>query len=384
MEHFTRYEGASRVEAAGETRGTIVLRTGLHVDLRVVPRESYGAALHYLTGSKEHTVAVRKRAVERGLKVNEYGVFEVLSEQDARDGSEPDGGRRVAGATEEEVFESVGLAWIPPELRENRGEIEAAQASGLPDLVTPEDIRGDLQMHSTWSDGKESIRSMAGACHDRGYDYMSITDHSQRVAVTRGMDEEKVEEQWKEIAGLRRRLKGIHLFTSMEVDILRDGSLDLDDEHLARLDIVLVSVHSFMDLSRTAQTDRIVKALSHPAVHILGHPTGRRINKRPPYDVDIDEVLKAAREHHVAVELNANPERLDLSDLHALRARELGVPVVISTDAHALKDLEYMRYGVDQARRGWLERRDVLNTKTLKQLQAWLAKKSSARRRLTR
>lgn len=374
MDHFTGYPGARRVESAGETRGTIVLRTGLHVDLRIVPKRSYGAALHYFTGSKDHNVAVRRRGVERGLKINEYGVFKVPKGGEAED-AKPDRGKRVGGSDETEVFQAVDLAWIPPELRENRGELEAAERDDLPDLVELDDVRGDLQMHSTWSDGKNSIREMAEACKQLGYRYMAITDHSKRVSITGGMDEKRVEKQWKEIEKVRAQVPGIHVFRSMEVDILKDGSLDLDDEHLARLDVVLVSVHSYMDLTKKAQTARLVKAVSHPAVHVLAHPTGRRINVREPYDVDLEEVLEAAKEHGVAVELNANPERLDLSDVHVYRARELGVPVVISTDAHNPDSLRYMRYGVDQARRGWLEKRDVLNTRTLGRIRKWLAKK---------
>jgi DNA polymerase (family X) len=371
MDHFTRYDGARRVESAGETRGTIVLRGGLHVDLRIVPRDSYGAALHYFTGSKEHNIAVRRRGVERGLKINEYGVFEVPKGKSTGKGA-PDEGRKVGGNEEEDVFSAVGLDWMPPELRENRGEIEAAEEGVLPELIELDDIRGDLQMHSTWSDGKASIRTMAEACRDLGYAYMAITDHSKRVTVAAGMDEKKAERQWKEIEEARAEVHGIHIFRSMEVDILKDGSLDLDDEHLEQLDIVLVSVHSFMDLTKKQQTDRILKAIRHPHVDILAHPTGRLINVREPYDLDVEEVLYAAKEHRVAVELNAHPERLDLSDIHVHRARELGVPVVINTDAHSPDGLHFMRYGIDQARRGWLETKDVLNTRTLRQLRKWL------------
>ena len=249
-----------------------------------------------------------------------------------------------------------------------------AEKGALPDLIELEDVRGDLQMHSTWSDGKKSIREMAEACRELGYAYMAITDHSKRVTVAGGLDEKRTEKQWREIERVRAEVEGIHVLRSMEVDILKDGSLDLDDEHLEQLDVVLVSVHSFMDLTKKQQTRRIVKAISHPLVHILAHPTGRLINVREPYDLDLDDVLHAAKEHHVAVELNANPERLDLSDVHVFRARELGVPVVISTDAHSPENLCYMRYGVDQARRGWLEKRNVLNTKTLGQLRKWLTR----------
>jgi len=373
-DHFVSYPRVERVEMAGESRATVVLRTGLQVDLRVVPGEAYGAALHYFTGSKEHNVAIRKRGVERGLRINEYGVFRVEEDEAPREAEEadPEAGERVGGETEADVFEAVGLVWIPPELREDRGEIEAAAGGELPELVTGEEIRGDLQMHSTWSDGKHSIRAMAEACRDRGYAYMAITDHSQRVTVAGGLDAERLEAQWAEIDGVRKEVEGLEIFRSMEVDILRDGSLDLDEEHLTGLDLVLVSVHSYFDLPRGEQTQRIVRALAHPEVDILAHPTGRRINRRDPYEVEIEEVLSAAREHGVAVELNAHPERLDLKDLHVYRARELGVPVVISTDAHAREDLRYMRYGVEQARRGWLEASDILNARSLEGFRAWL------------
>jgi DNA polymerase (family 10) len=313
-------------------------------------------------------------AKARGLKINEYGVFEVSRRR--KSGSGQKAGRRVGGRKEEDLYAAVGLAWTPPELRENRGEIEAAERDALPILVELEDIRGDLQMHSTWSDGTASIRKMAEACRDRGYAYLAITDHSARVTVAGGLDAERLERQWKEIDRVRAEVEGIHLFRGMEVDILKDGSLDLDDEHLEELDLVVASVHSFMDLPRKAQTARVVEAVAHPAVNILGHPTGRLINVREPMDLDVDEVLQAAREHGVAVELNAHPQRLDLSDLHARRARELGVPVVISTDAHAPDHLRFMRYGVDQGRRGWLEKKDVLNTRTLRSVRAWLNSKA--------
>ena len=370
MEHFTSYDLVERVTEAGETRGSVVLRPGLQVDLRILPGESYGAALQYFTGSLEHNVKLRKRALDDGLRVSEYGVFEIPEGVDP-DEMEPGEGERVAGETEEGVYEALGLVWMPPELREDRGEIEAAGEDDLPDLVELSDVRGDLQMHSTWSDGKNTIETMARACQERGYEYMAITDHSRRVSVAGGLDEDELEEQWREIDGIEEDLE-IEILRSLEVDILKDGSLDLDDEHLEQLDLVLVSVHSYMDLDEAEQTERIVTAVSHPAVHVLAHPTGRRINERQPYDLDVEAVLEAAREHDVAVELNANPERLDLSDRHAFRARELGVPVVISTDAHSTDNLRYMEYGVAQARRGWLEPDDVLNTRSLSELESWL------------
>ena len=362
MRRFTAYPEAKRVDSAGSTRGTIVLRTGLHVDLRIVPLESWGAALQYLTGSKAHTVALRSRAVERGLKINEYGVFA--------------GEERRGGREEGEIYEAVGLVWTPPELREDRGEIEAAAEDALPTLLELDEIRGDLQMHSSWSDGKTSIREMAEACRDMGYAYMAITDHSAAVRVAGGLDAARLEAQWEEIERARAEVEGIHIFRGMEVDILKDGALDLDDEHLDGLDLVVASVHSHMGLSLSAQTARIVKALAHPAVRILAHPTGRLIGRRKPYDVDLEEVFQAALHHGVAVELNANPGGLDLNGVQVMRARQLGVPVVIDTDAHGPEQLRYMRYGVDQARRGWLGRRDVLNTKTLAQMRRWLERRS--------
>ncbi|MFO7767485.1 MAG: DNA polymerase/3'-5' exonuclease PolX, partial [bacterium] len=367
MDHFTSFEAVDRVAEAGDTRGTVILRSGLQVDIRILPERSYGAALHYFTGSKDHNVAIRKRGVEQGLRISEYGVFEVPGEKDAEE-MDPEEGERIGGAREEEVYDAVGLPWIAPELREGRGEIEAAEEDRLPELLTLDDIRGDLQLHTTWSDGEEEIAAMAEACRERGYDYLAVTDHSQRVSVAQGLDEQGVEEQWEAIEEAQDRVDGIRILKGMEVDILEDGSLDLDDEHLEGLDLVLVSVHSYMDLDRSEQTDRIITAISHPAVHILGHPTGRIINEREPYEVDMEEVLQAAAEHDVALEINANPDRLDLTDTHVYRARQVGVRISIGTDAHAARELRFMSYGVDQARRGWLETGDVINTWPLDEL----------------
>ncbi|HET9983287.1 MAG TPA: DNA polymerase/3'-5' exonuclease PolX [Longimicrobiales bacterium] len=372
MRRFTGYPDAVRVEAAGTTRGTIVLRSGLHVDLRILPRRSYGAALHYFTGSKAHNIEVRRMGLERGLRISEYGIFEVK-----RSG----GARRIGGAREADVFRAVGLPWIPPELRENRGEIEAARAGTLPRLVTDADIRGDLQVHSTWSDGRDSIEAMARACDTLGYKYMAITDHSAAVTVAGGLDPERLERQWREIAAVRRKVHGIRILRGMEVDILRDGTLDLPDEYLDRLDIVVVAVHSHRTLSRSAMTDRILRALAHPAVDILAHPTGRLIGEREPYALDVEAVLKAAAEHDVAVEIDAQPDRLDLSDILARRAHELGVRLAIDTDAHAVDQLRFMSYGVSQARRAWLEAADIVNTMEPAALDRWLRRRQGARGR---
>jgi DNA polymerase (family 10) len=373
MERFTDYPDVLRVEAAGRTRGTVVLRAGLKVDLRILPRPCYGAALHYFTGSKAHNIAVRKLGVARGLRISEYGVFRVTKGKGK--------GRRIGGAEEEDVFRAVGMAWVPPELRENRGEIEAALAGRLPKLVELADIRGDLQCHSDWTDGHDTIEAMARSAIERGYQYLAITDHSRAVAMAGGLTPAKLERQWKEIAGVRRKLGDrLRLLRGLEVDILRDGRLDLPDSHLRQLDVVVVAVHSHFGLSRAAQTERVIKAIAHPGVHILAHPTGRILNEREPIELDVEAVLAAAAAHGVAVELNAQPDRLDLSDVYVRRAKELGARVVVNSDAHWAGTLGFMRCGVDQARRGWLEAGDLLNTLPLAQLEAWLARRRAPAR----
>jgi DNA polymerase (family 10) len=384
VDHFVAFDGASRVLGAGGTKGSIVLHSGLQVDLRVIPKRSFGAALQYFTGSKEHNVAIRSRAVRKGLRVNEWGVFRVPDEPD--EGAEPTGeaprpggpdghGERLAGEDEEGVYAALGMRWMPPELRENRGEVEAAISGDLPELVTIDGIRGDLQMHSTWSDGKTSIEEMALACRDRGYEYLAITDHSQAMAMVQGLTPERAREQWREIDEVRGRVPDIQILRSVEIDILKDGTLDMPDDILEELDLVVISVHSFMELSKREMTERVLKAMMHPRVDILAHPTGRRINRRESFELDVEAVLEAAAELSVAVELNANPNRLDLHDVHVHRAKELGVPVVISTDAHSPRGLAHMRFGVDQARRGWLQASDVLNTKSAAELRAWLGRR---------
>lgn len=372
VEHFTAFDGAVRVEASGSTKGNIVLRSGLSVDLRVIPEESFGAALHYFTGSKEHNVHIRTLGVKRGLRINEWGVFEVPEGVDP-DTVGKDGGRRVGGRTEEEVFASVDLPWIAPELREDRGEIGAARESRLPTLIEERDLRGDLHMHSTWTDGRDSIEAMARACAERGYAYMAITDHSKAVTMVGGLTPERVREQWVEVAAAQEAVgDSIRILRGQEVDILRDGSLDQPDDVLAELDVVVASVHSFMDMDRDAMTARVLTAIRHGGVDILGHPTGRLLGRREAYALDVEAVLEACLEADVAVEINANPRRLDLNDRHVARARELGVKVVINTDAHRIGTLDLMRFGVEQARRGWLEADQVLNTRPLDELLEWL------------
>lgn len=371
ISRFVSYSGVARVLGAGETKGSVLLHSGLQVDLRVIPGRSFGAALQYFTGSKEHNVSVRTRAVRQGLRVNEWGVFRVPENSEADEIGKEDG-QRLAGDTEAEVYEALGMAWVPPELRENRGEVEAAIEGTLPELVTLDQIRGDLQMHSTWSDGAASLEEMAQACKALGYEYIAVTDHSQAMAMVQGLTPERARKQWAEIDEVRERVDGIEIFKSVEIDILKDGSLDMPDDVLDELDVVVISIHSFMDMDRSTMTDRVLKAMAHPTVDILAHPTGRRINRREPFEMDIEAVLDAAADLGVAVELNANPNRLDLKDTHVYRAKELGVPVVISTDAHSPRGLADMRFGIDQARRGWLSAKDVLNTRTLPEFRSWL------------
>ncbi|MCL7927917.1 MAG: DNA polymerase/3'-5' exonuclease PolX [marine benthic group bacterium] len=372
MKRFTGWSQVAEVVGGGETRGSVVLKSGLEVDLRILPEESYGAALLYFTGSKEHGVALRKRALERGLSINEYAVSELADEESGEEGTTSTTGRelgkRIAGRTEEEMYEALGLPWIPPELRENRGEIEAAEKNKLPKLIEQGDLRGDLQMHSTWSDGKNSIEEMLEACAAKDYEYFALTDHSKALAMTGGMDDEKLARQWEEIDEIVETHDEIRFLRSMEVDILAEGDLDLEEEWLERLDVVVVSVHSRFNLPEKDQTERILAAVRHPHVNILAHPTGRIINQRDPFPFDLDAVFEACAEHSVAVELNAHPSRLDLKDTHLMRAKEKGAKIVISTDAHRVGELDLISYGVEQARRAWLGPADVINTWPLKKL----------------
>ncbi len=365
MEVFIGLPNVAEVLAHGETKSSVRLRENIQVDLRVVEPDCFGAALQYFTGSKQHNIRVRELAQRNGLKVSEYGVFNETTNQ------------RVAGRTEEEVYGAVGLPFIPPELREDGGEIEAALEGRLPTLVSLPDIRGDLQMHTTWSDGSHSLSDLALGVHAKGYQYMAVTDHSKSTTVAGGMREEQVLQMIAEVRALNKKMKGFRILAGCEVDITGDGTLDFPDEILRQLDLVLVSVHSRFKMSREEMTGRLVRAVQHPLVHLLGHPTGRLIGERGAYEVDMEAVLAAARAAGTAVEINASPSRLDLNDLHARRAKELGISVAINTDAHTIDQLEYMRFGVSVARRGWLTPRDVLNALPEKQLVAWLEQKRS-------
>jgi DNA polymerase (family 10) len=361
MVAFVGYGNVEKVVAQGDTRSTIVLRSGIQMDLRVVPETSYGAALHYFTGSKAHNIAVRTLGVKRGLKINEYGVFK--------------GEKQIAGKREEEVFDHVGLPFIEPELREGQGEIEAAQKGKLPKLVTLKDIRGDLHAHTKETDGRHSLEQMVEAARERGYEYVAITDHSKRLSMTHGFDAKRLARRNDEIDRLNGKLKGFSVLKSIEVDILEDGSLDLPDSILKDLDLTVCSVHSKFNLPMKKQMERIIRAMDNPHFNIFAHPSGRLINERPPYDVDMEELIKAAKERGCVLEVNAHPDRLDLADIHCRLAKDMGVKLVISTDAHSVNDYDLMRFGVWQARRGWAEKEDVLNTRSADELKRLIKRK---------
>lgn len=361
MRRFVEHEDVAKVISQGVTRSSLILRSGMQVDLRVVPPASYGAALHYFTGSKAHNIAIRARAQQKGLKLNEYGVFR--------------GERRIAGATEEEVYAAVDLPYIDPELREDRGEIAAAERGQLPKLVNLADIRGDLHAHSTATDGKGAIAEMAAAASRLGYEYLAITDHSKHLTISHGLNTTRLTQQIREIERLNETFRGFRILKSIEVDILENGELDLSDDILKELDLVVGSVHHLFTLSREKQTERIIRAMDNPYFNILAHPSGRLIGERDAYEVDLERLLRAARERGCFLELNANPYRLDLNDVYCRMAKELGVKIALSTDAHSALDLELMRFGIGQARRGWLEKDDVLNTHSGSALQKLLRRK---------
>lgn len=358
MARFVNYDEVREVMAQGETRATVRLKCGLQVDLRVVPQESFGAAFQYFTGSKAHNIEIRRLGQQKKLKINEYGVFR--------------GTKAIAGKTEESVYAAVGLPWIAPELRENRGEIEAARKDKLPRLVERKDLRGDLHAHTRATDGHHTLKEMAEAAQARGFEYLAITEHSRRLTVAHGLDVHELRKQMEEIDRLNDKLSGITLLKGIEVDILEDGSLDLPDEVLGECDLVVGAVHSKFHLSRARQTARILKAMDHPYFTILAHPSGRLIGSREAYDVDMLRIIRAARTRGCFLELNAHPERLDLLDIHCQMARDEGVLVAISSDAHSTQDFDNLVYGIGQARRGWLEKKDVLNTRSLKLLRPLL------------
>jgi DNA polymerase (family 10) len=358
MARFAGFDDVDKVLAEGDTKSSVVLRGGLQVDLRVVPLASFGAALHYFTGSKAHNIAVRLMGVKRKLKINEYGVFK--------------GPKMIAGRTETEVYKTVGLPYIEPELREDRGELQAAAKGRLPRLVELKDLKGDLHAHTKATDGRYTALEMAEAAKARGYEYLAITDHSKHVTIAHGLDEKRLARSIKEIDKLNAKLRTFTLLKSIELDILSDGSLDLPDGILADLDLVVCSVHSNFKLPKDKQTERVIRALDNPHVNIFGHPSGRLINERPAYEIDLERVMRAAVERGCFLEVNGHPDRLDLDDVHCQTAKEMGLKLALSTDAHSLDDLGLMRFGLGQARRGWIEPADVINTRRLPELRKLL------------
>lgn len=360
---FTQMPFVKDVLASGNTKGSVIagdgLNAGIQVDLRVVGPESYGAALQYFSGSKAHNVRVRSLATKKGLKINEYGVYK--------------GDKKIAGETEREVYKSLGLPLIPPELREDRGEIEAALEGKLPDLIELGDIKGDLHMHTTWSDGKATIKEMAQSAKKLGYSYVAITDHSPSSVIANGLSVKRLTEKKKELEKADKEIKGIKILMGTEVDIKSDGTLDYPDKVLKELDVVIASVHSGFKMDIEKMTERILCAVRNPYVHAIGHPTGRLINERDPYEVDIEKLIDAALEHGKALEVNGSYQRLDLKDLHVRKAVEAGVKIIISTDAHRPEQLLQMKLGVGTARRGWAEKKSVLNTLDTKELLNWLS-----------
>jgi DNA polymerase (family 10) len=361
-DRFVAYEDVAKVLAHGKTRSTVVLRSGLQVDLRVVPQVSYGAALAYFTGSKAHNIAIRKLGVRKKLKINEYGVFR--------------GDKRQAGRTEAEVYRKVGLPYIEPELREDRGEIEAARRGRLPRLIELDDIRGDLHAHTKATDGHASIEEMGEAARKLGYAYLAISDHTQAARVAGGLDTKSMRRHLGRIEKANAKLRRIRLLKSAEVDILENGSLDLPKAILRELDLVVCAVHSAFGLSRKRQTERILRAMDDVHFHVLAHPTGRLLGRREPYDVDLERLIEAAAERGCFLELNAQPERMDLPDAWCKAAKEAGVKLAISTDAHSTDQLDAMRLGVGYARRGWLEAEDVLNTRDWPELEKLLRRRA--------
>jgi DNA polymerase (family X) len=365
MDDFTTHAQVERILGRGDTKSSVLLRGGYQVDLRLVPSASHGAALQYFTGSKAHNIALRDRALSRGLKLNEYGLFRIDDET------------RLAGETEDGIYEALGLACVPPELREHRGELEAAEVRRLPDLLVPADLRGDLHMHTTETDGKDTLEDMVLAARSAGLEYIAITDHSKALAMANGLDETRALAHAARIRALNERVEGIHVLAGIECDILADGSMDLAADCLAELDLVIASIHSALRQEEAELTARLIKAIEHPWVDIVAHPTNRVLLRREPSRLNLDEVARAAATHGVALEINCHPDRLDLSDVNARLARERGVTLVISSDAHARRELARTAWGVLVARRAWATKHDVLNARSYEEFRRSLRRHRS-------
>ena len=356
MEDFVRYPDVKIVLAKGSKKSSVILRDGIQVDVRVVKPESFGAALQYFTGSKEHNIQIRNIAMKMGLKINEYGVFRKDTEE------------YIAGRTEEEVYKAIGLDYIEPELRENRGEIELAQRGKLPEIVKYEEVKGDFHIHSTWSDGTASIEEIARKAQELGYEFVGIADHSASLKVAHGLSEEDLLKKIQEIRKLQERFD-VRIFAGTECDIKPDGSLDYSDKILKELDFAYAAIHTKFKMDRKEMTERIIKAMENEYINILAHPTARMIGKREPIDIDLEKIFEVARETNTFMEINAFPDRLDLNDVHAKMAKEMGVKMAIGTDSHALDHMRFLRFGTAMARRGWLEKKDILNTYDLREIE---------------
>ncbi len=358
MDFFVNLPGRVKILGKGLTKSSIKLKQGLNIDLRIVPEKSYGSALQYFTGSKDHNIATRKIAISRGLKLNEYGVFR--------------GEKRIAGRNEKEVYQAIGLSYIEPEMRENQGEIERALEKSLPKVISYQDIKGDLHCHSDWNGGVDSIAEMAQTAQNMGYEYIGITDHTQFLKIERGLNEKQLAQQRKEIDQLNKKFQNsgleFQILQGAETNILNDGSIDIKDEALKKLDYVIAGVHSGLKMSKDKMTERMIKAMKNPHINIISHPTGRILKKRDEYEIDFDKILKAAKEFNIILEINSCPERLDLNGQNIREAKKAGVKMVINTDAHQKNHMCYMEFGIAQARRGWAEEKDIINTQHLKEL----------------
>lgn len=357
MNDFVNYEAVQTVLSKGVTRSSVIIKSGIQVDLRVVPQKSYGAALHYFTGSKAHNISIRKLAKQKNWKVNEYGLFE-LSE----------GEKYIAGETEEGIYNKLGLQYIEPELREDRGEFEAAANKSLPKLIELSDIKGDLHVHTKMTDGHNSLDEMVEAAQKLGYEYIANSEHSKHVSVAHGFDEKGLFEQIKKVDKFNEKLNNFTVLKSIEVDILEDGSLDLPNGVLKELDIVVCAIHYKFNLTKEKQTERILKAMDNPYFNIFAHPSARLINKRDPIDVDMESVIRQAKENNCILEINSQPSRMDLNDIYCKTAKEMGVKFAISTDSHSINDYDNIRFGLGQARRGWIEAENVINTRNINEL----------------
>jgi DNA polymerase (family 10) len=358
MDFFVSLPGVIKVWGKGNTKASVRMKEGFDMDIRVLPKRSYGAALQYFTGSKEHNIALRKIAIEKGLKLSEYGLF--------------NGPKMIAGEKEEEIYQKLGMDWIPPELREDRGEIEAAMAHKLPKLIDYKDIKGDLHVHSKWDGGKNSIEEIAKYAIKMGYEYVGIADHTKFLKIEHGLDEKKLRERNKEIDKINSKLKSqkskLKVLKGCEANILPDGKIDIEDDCLKEMDFVIAGVHSKFKMSKEEMTERIIRAMKNPNVDIISHPSGRLIQKRGEYEIDFDKILKVAKETGTILEINSYPERLDLNDINIKKAKEMGVKMIINTDAHHVDQMRFIELGIAQARRGWAEKEDIINTQPLNKI----------------